>query len=138
MGLGVLGGRPVPHIDLGPECVPGFPCAEAAEDRHELERGMTAFLDRTRRPVDPFAPAVEDPALLQYQESMQTLSHRNPGAASILAREAAWMADASSAARGRAARLSRSPALHGPYYMVPSPPMTLLDYAWTGVPLRAR
>jgi len=138
MGLGVLGAtRPRPRLDLGPECAPGFPCSEAAEDRQELERGLTAFLDRSRTPVDPFtADAAIDPLLSQYQESIQTLAHRNPEYAAVLAREAAHIAQTSTAARGRLARLSRSPALQGPYYIVPGPPLTLFDYAVTGVPRR--
>jgi len=138
MGLGVLGGRaPQPRIDLGPECAPGFPCSDAAEDRQELERGLTAFLQRSRSPVDPFtADAAMDPLLQQYQESSQTLAARNPEYASELARQAAHIATTSTAMRGRLARLSRSPALHGPYYIVPAPPATLLDYAWTGIPER--
>lgn len=138
MGLGVLGStRPRPRIDLGPECVPGFPCSQAAEDRQELERGLFAFTERSRTPVDPFtADAALDPLLSQYQESIQTLSHRNPAYASVLAREAAHIAQTSTAARGRRMRLTRSPALQGPYYIVPGPPLTLVDYAATGIPLR--
>ena len=138
MGLGVLGAsRPIPRIDLGPECMPGYPCSQAAENRHELERGLTVFLDRSRTPVDPFtADAAQDPLLAQYQESVQTLSHRDPAYAQALTREAAWIAQTSTAARGRQMRLSRSPALHGPYYMVPAPPAFLLDYATTGLPTR--
>lgn len=137
MSLGVLGGRPVPHIDLGPECVPGFPCSEAAEDRQTMERGLTAFLDRSRRPVDPFtADASTDPALLEYQDAFQTLSSRNPAYATVLAREAGNMAELSTAARGRLSRLSRSPALQGPYYIIPPSPAFLIDYASTGVPTR--
>lgn len=138
MGLGVLGSsRPRPRIDLGPECVPGFPCSEAAENRQELERGLTAFLDRSRAPVDPFtADAANDPLLLQYQESVQTLSHRDPATASVLAREAAWIAQTSTGARGRRMRLMRSPALSGPYYIVPAPPALFFDYATTGLPAR--
>lgn len=138
MGLGVLGAtRPRPRLDLGPECAPGFPCSEAAEDRQELERGLTAFLDRSRAPVDPFmTDAAIDPLLAQYQESVQTLAHRNPAYASELAQQAAHIATTSTAARGRRMRLSRSPALQGPYYIVPGPPLTLFDYAVTGVPRR--
>jgi hypothetical protein len=138
MGLGVLGAsRPTPRIDLGPECAPGFPCSEAAENRHELERGLTAFLDRSRSPVDPFtADAATDPLLAQYQDSVQTLAHRDPATAAVLAREAAWIAETSTGARGRRMRLTRSPALSGPYYIVPAPPAIFLDYATTGLPRR--
>lgn len=135
MSLGILGprGAYAPRIDLGPECVPGFPCSEAAENRQELERGLTAFLQKSRQGVDPFATPGSDPLLSQYQESIQTLSARDPAYAAALAREASHIATTSAASRGRLARLSRSPALHGPYYLVPSPPATLYDYAWTGL-----
>jgi len=138
MGLGVLGGRPISRIDLGPECVPGFPCSEAAENRQELERGLTAFVGRARSPVDPFtADAATDPLLSQYQESIQTLAHRDPAYANVLAREAAWIAQSSTGARGRRMRLTRSPALSGPYYIVPWPPPIFMDYARAGLSTRS-
>ena len=137
MSLGILGprgGAYAPRIDLGPECVPGFPCSEAAENRQELERGMAAFLKKSRQGVDPFRASTSDPLLDQYQESIQTLAHRDPAYAAALAREASNIAQFSSASRGRLSKLSRSAALHGPYYIVHAPPATLYDYAWTGVP----
>lgn len=130
-----LRGAYTPRIDLGPECVPGFPCSEAAEHRQELERGLTAFLARSRTGVDPFRSG-SDPLLEQYQTSLQTLAHEDPAYAAILAQEAGHIARTSADMHGRLARLSRSQALHGPYYMVPLPPATIVDYADTGLPLR--
>lgn len=140
MSYGILSGPSLrgaytPRIDLGPECVPGYPCSEAAENRQELERGLTAFLARSRTGVDPFRSGA-DPLLEQYQTSMQALTHADPEYAAILAAEAGHLARTSTDARGRLARLSRSPALAGPYYLTPLPPAFLTDYATTGVPLR--
>ena len=125
-------------MDLGPECVPGFPCSEAAEERQVFERGLQAFLNRARQPVDPFAPPEVDPDLLAYQESMQDLAHRQPEYAAVLAHEAANLAQLRSASQARTTRLSRSTALHGPYYIVPAPPAFLYDAARAGVPVRLR
>ena len=141
MSLGILGGQSLrgaytPRIDLGPECVPGFPCSAAAENRQELERGLTAMVQKGRTGVDPFQVPGNDPLLDQYQESIQTLSHRDPAYAAILAQEAGHIARTSADMHGRLARLSRSPALHGPYYLTPAPPRTIMDYAWTGLPIR--
>jgi hypothetical protein len=127
---------PQPQIDLGPECVPGFPCSEAAEDRRTLERGLAASLRRARRPVDPFAPTQNDPDVVAYQEAVQDLAHRNPEYASTLVHHAGTAATMATASAQRHSRLSRSPALQGPYYMVPSAPATLIDMARTGVPYR--
>lgn len=133
-GLGAY--YPKAQIDLGPECVPGFPCSQAAEDRQTFERGLNASLRRARRPVDPFAPTQNDPDVVVYQEAIQDLAHRNPEYASSLAYHAGTAANMATASAQRRGRLSRSPALHGPYYMVPSAPATLFDMARTGVPYR--
>ena len=137
MALGILSGRskrgvgasyPQPRIDLGPECVPGYPCSEAAEQRQIFERGLKAFLDRSRNPPSPMEPQ-SDQRLRDYQDAVQQLS---PGYAAELTNQAAAMATLREGTLNRRADLMQSKALHGPYYVIPAPPAMLWDAAWTG------
>lgn len=132
MSLGILGSIPTPRIDLGPECVPGFPCSEAAEQRQILERGLTAFLNRARNPPAPMSPQ-NDPLLREYQDASQQLS---PDYQAELTNQAATIAMMRERALSRRGDLQRSAGLRGPYYVVPAPGPFLFDAAWTGVPTR--
>ena len=121
-----------PHIDLGPEWTP-----EQAEARQIMERGLRSFLTVARQPRDPFHPP--DPgALRRYQEAFQELAVRHPEEASELAYQAGTVAQMAERSQARRARLSRHPGLSLGYIQVPGPDpgYTLLDLAWSGVPLR--
>ena len=119
---------PQPRIDLGPECVPGYPCSEAAEQRQIFERGLKSFLDRSRHPPSPMEPQ-NDALLRDYQDAVQELS---PSYASALTNQAAAIATLREGTLNRRADLMQSRALHGPYYVIPAPPAMLWDAAWTG------
>ena len=129
MSLGILGHRalgassaPIPRIDLGPECAPGFPCSEAAEQRQIMERGLTAFLNRSRNPPGVLSPQ-NDPLLQQYQDAYQQLS---PEYASVLSEQASTIAEM------RQRSLDRRTPLRGPYYVIPAPGPFLTDAARAG------